>query len=637
MLATPSADPTAVAPRDPLVAAGIALTDTCVADAIPLAKLIGAQVPPERQGAPTGPLYLHVLWVGRHEGAARQGDERDRTFAERQVLHGYPHALAAMRTYLIAPPPNAAVATTVAPAPAGGRLPRHRLAIPRARPAAQEHESGHWVWHPRCSPSLSAAERATPLGLSILQPRRVPLTIDDGMQATVLCAVMDAEFRDVAYPRKLARFSAKVLELVEASRRGGKAFVRLEAKVRKEYPGIVQEARLALEALPRPDGGNLAEAYVKYVENYKAEDPTAHGTDVTASSSQALSPVRPSPTMSVPARHNTGPLTVGTALLIPILDVHVDPERRRRADVDHVAALAESISASGLNQPIVVTPKGELVAGLHRLLAHEKLGIADIAAYVRDISGHQKRLAEIDENLVRRQLPALELAELTSERKQIYETLHPETQQHRRGGVVKASRAATATIAVAESFAAETAKKTGVAERTIRMYAQVAGIAPAAKEAIRSTPVAGRINELVALAHVPAEDQGAVARAISDGKAKRVSEAYEVLRAARGPAVLYAVTQGPVIQRQRVAVKRLHDDLQATADAWCQHDAVGMKPFIEHYNTTVMTLKKALDAAPADVPAEACRCGGRSSCARCGGRGWVSGEKKSHNKSNAKK
>ena len=169
----------------------------------------------------------------------------------------------------------------------------------------------------------------------------------------------------------------------------------------------------------------------------------------------------------------------------------------------------------------------------------------------------------------------------------------------------------------------ETAKKMGVAERTIRQYAQVAGIAPAAREAVRSTPVAGRINELVALARVPVGEQVAVARIISEGKAKRVSDACELLHSETGPTVPYAVTQGPVVQRQHAAVKRLHGDLLATASDWRRRDPLGMKALIDYNDALVDTLTDALKAAPTEVPAEACRCGGRSSCTQCGGRGWL--------------
>jgi ParB family chromosome partitioning protein len=605
---------------DPLVAAGIPLTITCVADALPLTQFIEANVPPEQRAVETGPtgaLCRHVGYIARHEEAVRRKNEPLRVLFEHQVLHGYPFAVAAVRAYLAVPglgvsavPPASTVSVASRP----------------SAPSPRTQKPGFWIWQPS-APSMPAADGATPLSAALQQPRRIPLTIDDGMQATALGALIDAAFDARTCPKRLALFSDKVLALVQAEiRRDQKTFDRLEAEVRGEYTQALQLARLALEA-PPPDRDGLAKAYLRQADSYREADEDAQRTETAAnevkSDAETVPAVQPRPGKAATALRSQPAPTVGTVQIVPVGDVHVGPERRRRADLDHVATLAESITASGLNHPIVVTPKRELVAGLHRLLAHEKLGLKNIAVYVRDIEGQQKRLAEIDENLVRRVLPALELAELTSERKQLYELLHPETRQHRRGGAVKASQAATAFSAVAQSFAAETAKKMGVAERTIRQYAQVAGIAPAAREAVRSTPVAGRINELVALARVPVGEQVAVARIISEGKAKRVSDACELLHSETGPTVPYAVTQGPVVQRQHAAVKRLHGDLLATASDWRRRDPLGMKALIDYNDALVDTLTDALKAAPTEVPAEACRCGGRSSCTQCGGRGWL--------------
>jgi hypothetical protein len=272
------------------------------------------------------------------------------------------------------------------------------------------------------------------------------------------------------------------------------------------------------------------------------------------------------------------------------------------------------------------------------LLAHEKLGLSDVAAYVRDVEGQQKRLAEIDENLIRRQLPALELAELTGERQQIYEALHPEARQHHLGGHRKASKAASDIVSPAESFAASMAAKTKLTKRSIQRYTQIAGISPSARDVLRDTTFADKTVELIALARVPTADQPAVAKALRDGTVKRVAQAYAALQVARMPAPPpYAITQAPVIRRQQGALRRLRDDLQSTTPQWRQHSAVGMKSFIDYNDQLVRTLAKALDAAPAEIPAEACPCGGVARCKKCDGRGWLPGEKKTTNGNNYKK
>ena len=68
-----------------------------------------------------------------------------------------------------------------------------------------------------------------------------------------------------------------------------------------------------------------------------------------------------------------------------------------------------------------------LIAGLHRLEAAKLLGWAEIDCTVTSLDGLQAELAEIDENFIRNDLSALEHGEMLLRRKEIYETLHPET------------------------------------------------------------------------------------------------------------------------------------------------------------------------------------------------------------------
>ena len=93
-------------------------------------------------------------------------------------------------------------------------------------------------------------------------------------------------------------------------------------------------------------------------------------------------------------------------------------ERLRSADPERVAALAESIDAIGLQQPISVwSPDRDtvnLVAGLHRLEAFKRLReeLSDewdlrwdeIPCIFVDMDDLDRQLWEIDENLMRAEL-----------------------------------------------------------------------------------------------------------------------------------------------------------------------------------------------------------------------------------------
>jgi len=74
--------------------------------------------------------------------------------------------------------------------------------------------------------------------------------------------------------------------------------------------------------------------------------------------------------------------------------------------------LKESIKVNGLINPIVITKENKLIGGLHRLTACKELGHTEIeAVYYEDSTDVNNVLAEIDENLVRKDLHWLERAE----------------------------------------------------------------------------------------------------------------------------------------------------------------------------------------------------------------------------------
>jgi hypothetical protein len=118
-------------------------------------------------------------------------------------------------------------------------------------------------------------------------------------------------------------------------------------------------------------------------------------------------------------------------------DLIVRPESARQIDRKTVEMLKQSIGTIGLLQPITVKPHNlhrgvmvdgyQLISGGHRLTAVDELGWGEIdATVVSDTLKYLEcELIEIDENLCRSDLTASQRAKATKRRKDIWESLHP--------------------------------------------------------------------------------------------------------------------------------------------------------------------------------------------------------------------
>ena len=109
-------------------------------------------------------------------------------------------------------------------------------------------------------------------------------------------------------------------------------------------------------------------------------------------------------------------------MLIKIEQIVVKPGRRE-IDEKHVEELAKSIKSLSLLNPITVDQDYTLIAGLHRLEAVKLLGYSEIECNVTSLDGLRADLAELDENLIRKELSTLDFDELMQRRKEIYEEL----------------------------------------------------------------------------------------------------------------------------------------------------------------------------------------------------------------------
>src|SRR5439155_401318 len=154
---------------------------------------------------------------------------------------------------------------------------------------------------------------------------------------------------------------------------------------------------------------------------------------VTASPSRPTTPGRPAPTptgrwrwsLSGAPEPRRG-LGRGLEVLIggggepelahlPVETIHPNPRQpRRRFDAEATTALADSIKAQGIVQPVLVRPRAaggfELIAGERRWRAAQQAGTPTIPALVREADDRDTLLLGIVENVAREQLSPVEEA-----------------------------------------------------------------------------------------------------------------------------------------------------------------------------------------------------------------------------------
>ena len=169
-------------------------------------------------------------------------------------------------------------------------------------------------------------------------------------------------------------------------------------------------------------------------------------------------------------------------------------DRKRQADNEKVSEIMESVKEIGLLNPISVNKTDEgyvLVAGLHRLTAYKRLGYNRIQAVIVNMDNIHSELAEIDENLVRAELHYLDRAEMLKRRQEIYEKLHPDFAKSEKvkKNLKQFRSTENETVSFSDNgsndaglngekndgnFVSDTAKKTGLSERSVQQDLQLA-------------------------------------------------------------------------------------------------------------------------------------------------------------------
>jgi ParB-like chromosome segregation protein Spo0J len=179
-------------------------------------------------------------------------------------------------------------------------------------------------------------------------------------------------------------------------------------------------------------------------------------------------------------------------------------DRETPPDPATVQALKQSIAEVGLLQPLVVQPVSfipHLVCGHNRLAALRELGWDSALAVIlpertsAPDAATTAALAEIAENLHRREIDAIERAELVARWAEIVGRRHEKPRQD--GAVSKRGRSeGRGNIGGTR----QTARDLGVPEQTVRRSKSIAGLAPEAKKAAREAGLAGNQAALLSAA-----------------------------------------------------------------------------------------------------------------------------------------
>lgn len=170
---------------------------------------------------------------------------------------------------------------------------------------------------------------------------------------------------------------------------------------------------------------------------------------------------------------------------LPTDELHTRDDART-VNPDAVSALADSIAAIGLINPVRVRPNGngwEIIAGQHRVAACQSLGLVEIACDVVEDDDESSELAKIDENVFRQELSSAELARDMARRKQIYEIRNPPIRANQYTGQRNSQELGTPL-----RFTAHVAEVTGQSEATIQQQvSRGENILPEVIDLIRGT------------------------------------------------------------------------------------------------------------------------------------------------------
>ena len=207
-------------------------------------------------------------------------------------------------------------------------------------------------------------------------------------------------------------------------------------------------------------------------------------------------------------------------------------DRLRPVDPDWATALADDIGKRGLGTPLAVRHlpgRGpRLVFGAHRLAAVKLLGWSEVEVRAFRGTAEEARAWEIAENLVRRELGALDRAAFTAE---LYELERKRVgwedgrSAHAAAADRRWAKDASANMAKASELDEAVAAKVGLSARSIQRQLELfRGLDARVRAALAGLPVAENGAQLRLLARQPAATQLRIVEQLRAGDVQSVAQ-----------------------------------------------------------------------------------------------------------------
>ena len=191
--------------------------------------------------------------------------------------------------------------------------------------------------------------------------------------------------------------------------------------------------------------------------------------------------------------------------------------RLRSSNEENIQEIADSIQDIGLISPITVDTEGNLIAGFHRLQAHKLLGIKEIPVIISTQKELKARLQEIDENLKRAELNAIEKSLHIEERESILKQLNQLS--------VKGDNRYSA---AGKSTQKQRAAEIGMSRRNYQYHKELENLHPEVKDLLSETDYSSKLMDLVLLSKESDEIQLAVTKALITGKVHSMKRALMI-------------------------------------------------------------------------------------------------------------
>jgi ParB-like chromosome segregation protein Spo0J len=241
-------------------------------------------------------------------------------------------------------------------------------------------------------------------------------------------------------------------------------------------------------------------------------------------------------------------------------------------------------------QPIVVDSHLRLVCGFHRLEACRALGWEALPVIVQHLEGAHAKLAEIDENLCRHELSALERGEHTALRKRLYQELRaeadraepPSSPRPKKGKAKEADPEA-----IARAFLAETAQRTGRSRAAVAQDVKIGELDADVRTMLHETPLHKKKNELVALTKMPVDEQREAVARVKAGEAKSVRPKRSNDPPSPGPSAPSSLPAHP-FAATLLDLREVTTTLERVVDSWPKDDNAD-------YRELTLRLRAALD------------------------------------------